>query len=295
MIFGVDGTGPYFDGNYLGGLLGGYKDGMKLSFVTQICGLVGDAWQPHVLDAERGREYWRGPDNTSLLAAPSPKEVAEEAAKAHRNGKKVFLTGYSRGAAIVIDAATILSEKNPAVPVEAMFLFDAVNKLSTLNAEVIPGNVHHCYHAVRHPNSGSRNSFGNCGLKAVNMKTFKLKVFMSTHGGLGSSPWGKKGLVPAGPMGVAELIQSAARANAGRGGTIITPRQMAAAMVHDEPHKYADKIYEGVPDSAFTNVTPDQELAGMIAVQVWMWKRLALHGLGGIPSFTQPRPHAQSK
>lgn len=269
MIFGVDGTGDFTDKSY--------KDGMKGSFVSQVCGLTGDAWQPHALDLSRGRVYWRGPDATSLFGAPKPAVVAKWAEMYHRKGEKVFLTGYSRGAAIVIDAAIELSTKK--IPVEAMFLFDAVNRLSRLDAEIVPGNVRRCYHAVRHPNSGSRNSFGNCGLKAANSDGFKLKVFESTHGGLGGTPWGKSGLVPAGPMGVTELIQSAARANAGGGAAVITPRQMAAAMVHDEPHKYGNKIYEGAPDWAFTNVTVDQEHKGMRAVGGWMEKFLRQHGI----------------
>ena len=59
--------------------------------------------------------------------------------------------------------------------------------------------------------------------------------------------------------------------------SVVTPGQMAEAMVRDEPHKYGDKIYEGAPDWRFTTVTVAQEQAGMAQVKEWMWAHLRKH------------------
>jgi hypothetical protein len=275
MIFGVDGTGPFFDESHLGGFIEGYKDGMKQSFVSQICGLTGEAWQPHAVDLSQRRVYWRGPDATSLFGAPKPAVVARWAEMYHRNGEKVYLTGYSRGAAVVIDAATELNAKG--IPVEAMFLFDAVNEFSRLDGAVIPANVGKCFHALISGGAGSRTKWQRCGLISA-AKSYMTKEFTTTHGGMGGAPWGRKGLIAAGSMGVAELRLSAAQDNDGAGG-VITPEQMAAAMVHDQPHKYADKIYEGALDWRFTNVSIDQEHKGMREVAAWMEPMLRGNGI----------------
>jgi len=111
-----------------------------------------------------------------------------EALDAIGERRKVFLVGHSRGGGILIHAARILRVRG--VPVEAMFLFDAVSRNPLLDAAVIPPNVRYCYHAVRDPRSHSRGSFGNCGSEAHPVVHFDLEPFMTTHGGMGGTPWG---------------------------------------------------------------------------------------------------------
>ncbi len=103
----------------------------------------------------------------------------------------VFLSGYSRGGAALIDAAKTL--KTLGINVECLLLFDAVDRTNTLNAEAIPSNVKICYHSRRHPNTSSRDTFGNCGLKVANggKTTYKEQIFFCTHGGLGDAPYTK--------------------------------------------------------------------------------------------------------
>jgi hypothetical protein len=236
-------------------------------------------------------KYWRGPDNSSLFKGPSPKEVAEYvrfSVDKAGPGAKVYLTGYSRGAATVIDAAAHLRKWE--IIVEAMFLFDAVNRLSRLDAEFIPGNVRYCYHAIRDPETNSRRSFGSCGLWAEEgVERFELRSFFTTHGGVGGTPWGESGLIKPRPGdGMGYEFRPPPRLGPGREtafGAGVTPRktsrQEAEDLVRQNPTKWGDRIYEGFPDEAFTNVTINQEKIGMEAVRHWMWERLRKHGVVG--------------
>jgi hypothetical protein len=294
MIFGVDGTGPFFNRDY--------ETAMRGSFVNQLCG------PPKI-----GARYWRGPDAIdTFMGGPAPRVVAEAIRYAvvpnaaqpqvistglgppailYPTSKepltnltdKVYLTGYSRGGATVLDVALIL--KNYGIPVEAIFLFDAVTRSPWLSGEVIPANVKHCYHAIREPKSGSRRSFGNSRAVAAAGVKYYPEYFLTTHAGMGGVPWGQAGLVkPAAvplypPAG--QPVWPPVGQGFGHGATIVTPGQVAAEMVRANPGEYADKIYEGAPDWAFTTVTVAQEKLGMDAVRVWMWEHVHRHGLAG--------------
>src|SRR5262245_12888081 len=144
MIFGVDGTGPFWNDEYAVAMAG--------SFVAQLC------WPK-----SPNKHYWRGPDTFDTIGSgPSPKTVADFIRSKVAPAPKVsvypgiimptvvtspgigpslpvFLTGYSRGGATVIDVATIL--KSYGIQVEAMFLFDAVARSPWLSGRVIPSNV----------------------------------------------------------------------------------------------------------------------------------------------------------
>lgn len=63
---------------------------------------------------------------------------------------RIFLVGYSRGGSECIFLANLLQRAG--IPVEAMFLFDAVNMTLDLSGyRKIPSNVKTCYHAYRNP------------------------------------------------------------------------------------------------------------------------------------------------
>ena len=283
MIFGVDGTGPFWNKVY--------NLEMSNSFVSKICGGV------------KSPTYWRGPDAIdTFLGGPNPRVVAEairmavvpNAAPAQLGlspfgapaivyptsstelsglKDKVFLTGYSRGAATVLDAAVFLKEYG--IPVEAIFLFDSVTRSPWLSGKVIPDNVKACYHAMRNELSKSRRSFGNSQVVCENSKKTKYEAdntFRTTHAGMGGTPWGEKGLLK--PLTTLNRIVDVAT-----GGALQTPTDRAREMLTKYPEKYADKIFEGVPDWAFTDVTVRQEAAGMAVVCSWMGERLALHGI----------------
>ena len=137
----------------------------------------------------------------------------------------------------MIDVAVILKEYD--IKVEAMFLFDAVDRSLRLSGDVIPNNVEYCYHAFRHPASKSRESFGNTGTRSQHGVNFEKAYFMTTHGGLGGSPW-----------------------NDDEGYT------------QDQQHI----VNEGFPDGR-TTITVQQENAGMAQVKEWMGFRMRLHSL----------------
>jgi hypothetical protein len=249
MVFGVDGTGLWRDSDY--------KVAMAGSFVNMLC--------------NHGGKYWRGSDAIDThFSAPTPNAVATEIMRQMRNSPnslKVYLTGYSRGGAAVIDAASVLKSFN--IPVEAMFLFDSVARSLTLSGTAIPCNVLKCYHALRSPLSGSRPSFGNCGKVAENAASYDSMEFLTTHGGMGGVLWGTAGLVkPAPPR---PKVSDFVRIKYG------SPPPTPEDRVRDDP-SLADKIYEGFPDD-FTNITVDQERNGMRQVQAWMSLRLSRHGL----------------
>jgi hypothetical protein len=101
------------------------------------------------------------------------------------------MTGYSRGAAGVVAAAARL--KREKINVQALMLFDCVDRSGDIDAEVIPNNVAYVYHVIRNPETSSRESFGNDGLKYSAPTVFPSAFsFMCTHGGMGGCPWTPK-------------------------------------------------------------------------------------------------------
>src|SRR5437870_5057986 len=105
--------------------------------------------------------YFRGPDWTDLGWRQIPPDtlctrIKEMLAVAPG---PVFMAGWSRGGATLINASALLNakEKQDKVQVEALFLFDAVDRGPRLEARVITPNVQYCYHAVRDPKTFSRS------------------------------------------------------------------------------------------------------------------------------------------
>lgn len=111
--------------------------------------------------------------------------------------KAVFLAGYSRGGAAVIEVAKWL--KADGIPVESLILFDPVDRAihngvlrGMLRNTPIVDTVKNVIYAKRSPRSKSRESFGNCGLRAENLEKTNFippMEFKGTHGALGGVPW----------------------------------------------------------------------------------------------------------
>ncbi len=99
----------------------------------------------------------------------------------------VLLTGYSRGAAGAVAIASKLKKQN--VAVEAMLLFDCVDRHLFVDAEVVPNNVKYYQHLMRDPLSASRESFSNDGMLYQPPTIASAYTFMCTHGGMGGTPW----------------------------------------------------------------------------------------------------------
>ncbi|CAN7365159.1 hypothetical protein [Massilia sp. LjRoot122] len=132
MIFIIDGTGVADHAAYAKEMSGGFCK--------------------RLMHKARGR-YWRGP----TLSGWHTTDIAEYVTEAVMTWKdssqgqeKLFLAGHSRGGAAAIFVAQTLKKRN--VEVEAMFLFDAVDRtVNFRSAQAIPANVRYCYHALRDP------------------------------------------------------------------------------------------------------------------------------------------------
>jgi hypothetical protein len=186
-------------------------------------------------------------EDVDLISSPGPRidicRPRDESAGSDDPRLRIFLVGHSRGGGIVIDVAHLLARHH--VAVEAMFLFDAVDRSTELEGGDIPANVRHCYHAMRDPAGLSRPSFGNCGTSAapgVDFQPRPLRLFMTTHGAMGGTPWGRN------------------------------PEHLTTygTIREDDPTGLGTSL---------TVITPDMEERGMREVEQWMWPHLRRHGV----------------
>lgn len=245
MLVCVDGSGPFRDAEYSAAMAG--------SFVRRI-------WSTSRLPGHR--LYYRGPDaggNLTNVARPATILQRDILPRIAGGDTDIYLCGYSRGAAIVINTAALLGDLG--YEVQALFLFDAVDRSFEISrCDEIPPNVGVAYHALRDRRTGSRTSFGNCGTRTVSPALLHYRTFYTTHAGIGGTPWGKAGILD---QSLAQTIEFA----------ISTESQRRAMLA-----KY--KIVEGFWGSE-TNVTPEQEEQGMQQVRAWMWGHLRNHGVVG--------------
>lgn len=180
MFVGIDGTGEYNEGEYW--------NTNHNSFVAQA---VHES-------REKYKRYFRGP----YTLGAGCERIAQDAVKfinavhlGSKSPESIFLVGHSRGGAICVRVAEILTQiwdfpfpVRP-LPIDAMFLFDAVNMSTTIDAACIPGNVKRAYHAIRDSKIGSRSTWGNCALQSKKPALLIKKVFPCTHAGCGGTPW----------------------------------------------------------------------------------------------------------
>ena len=127
MIFIVDGTGPSDDQEY--------KKAMAKSFCSQL----------HAETVHKSI-YVRGPTLDGSETHGIASDIATMIA-AVPSSHPIFLCGYSRGGAAVISAAWSVRPR----AIQAMFLFDAVDRAFGTMAETIPENTKIAYHARRDP------------------------------------------------------------------------------------------------------------------------------------------------
>jgi hypothetical protein len=183
LIFGgIDGTGVWNDKDY------------QRTFENSHVNSLYKGW------SEGPKEYLRGPTTEdwklSALTRLQAHRIYTFVTQCWRNqGKKaVFLAGYSRGGAALIEVAKWLKADN--IPVECLILFDPVDRTGQVglpwrNTPIVD-TVRHLIYAQRHPASKSRESFSNCGTKLEDPGKTKLSYEMfpnTTHGGLGGVPW----------------------------------------------------------------------------------------------------------
>ncbi len=179
IIVGIDGTdgwwvnGPWRDKSY--------DENFKNSFVRKIAYGKGP-----------NSKYERGPlthgGNLDNSVSACYQFILQKIASGVYD--PILLTGYSRGAAGVVEVAKYLNRVRVPIAVEAMMLFDCVDRHVTFNTDTVPPNVKNVLHVMRDPAAQSREGFGNSGTKHFAATKYEpLKKFMCTHGGMGGCPW----------------------------------------------------------------------------------------------------------
>lgn len=180
IVVGIDGTGSAFMPG--SGRDREYDASFANSFVSRICRNGGV-----------NKRYFRGPValGGGLVEAIAGGVEFIKSRLAGGVDEPILLTGYSRGAAGAIAVAARL--KRDGIDVEALLLFDCVDRHLAIDADVIPNNVGYVHHVIRDPKSSSRESFGNDGMRYLAPTVFPAAyAFMCTHGGMGGCPWTPK-------------------------------------------------------------------------------------------------------
>jgi pimeloyl-ACP methyl ester carboxylesterase len=120
----VDGTGRWWNSDY--------EQDMAQSFCSQM------RWQ------FRGDKYYRrGPSDEGYRFDEKAVEAVQNVGRARELGaSRIFLAGYSRGAAVALQAAEMLARRG--VQVDGLFLFDPVERIpsrGSICAKSIPQTV----------------------------------------------------------------------------------------------------------------------------------------------------------
>lgn len=210
------------------------------------------------------RHYLRGPSMTGVetmsivVTGYAWMKTQVDDCNRHKQQYRVFMAGYSRGGAAVVEIAHRL--KAQGIKVHTLLLFDAVDQslIPDARADVIPSNVSYAFHAMRDPKAGSREFFGNCAKKFEGNVQAVKRYFFCTHGAMGGTPWstvGKTGKIE-------EMTDAEKAATVAGVGLTIDIRKL------NETKKQAD-IHD------FTNVTLDKEKSEGEAVWKWMNEKLS--------------------
>lgn len=273
MIICVDGSGPSGDADY--------HHTFAHSFVRQIAS--------HSTQAVS--KWYRGPDMVGENQVP-PADLVQ-VVLAHFDARSadtmaplepVFLAGYSRGAATVVDVASRLEREG--IEVQAMFLFDAVDRSAHLGDTALVRNTRHVYHARRNPEAESRLSFDNVATGVAGAGVYEEGFFMTTHGGMGGVPFGAAGLLLSTREEYLDPRTDAARRSAIRHESLLVEANDASggvgAMIVSTASFAAEVIggaVTGDPTDGITNLTMDEEEAGSRLCARWMWRHLMWHGV----------------
>ncbi len=179
IVFGgIDGTGEFWNHNY------------EKTFVNSHINTLYKEWIDGPAHYRRG-PWWQG-DWTWVEANRIFNRVKAD----WKDGAQaVFLAGYSRGGAAVIEIAKWLKAEN--IPVECMVLLDPVDRSRTMGDNwwgtkdtAIVDTVKRVIYAQRDYSAKSRESFGNCGRVRQSLSTIMhFDDFFCTHGAVGGVPW----------------------------------------------------------------------------------------------------------
>lgn len=280
MLICVDGSGPSGDAEY--------RHTFANSYVRQIA----------LHSTQAVSKWYRGPDmfGEHQIAPADLVQVVlahfdARTDDASGTPEPVFLAGYSRGAATVVDVAARLAREG--VEVEAMFLFDAVDRSGHLGNTAIVGNTRHVFHARRNPDAESRLSFDNCATEVASPGEYLQGYFMTTHGGMGGVPFGVGGLLLGAREEYLDPRTDAARRSAIRREVLLVEADDAGggidALVGSMVSLGGEMIggaATGDPTDGITNLTMAEEEAGSLQCARWMWRHLISQGV--LPTGSSP-------
>ncbi len=154
-------------------------------------------WDYYRLTSQSPKIYELGPAMFSMDGSLiNIRKMANKAtAFINANSGKVFLVGWSRGAAACIQTAHNLKSQG-GKKIDAMFLFDAVDQDTSTNSDLnyIPDSVKNVYHAVATDKDWFwRRIFPTCGQTAASGVNLVKKEFHVSHGGVAGADGDDKG------------------------------------------------------------------------------------------------------
>jgi pimeloyl-ACP methyl ester carboxylesterase len=144
-------------------------------------------WDYYLKSVQSPKIYEPGPATFSMGGSDiNIRKMANKAtAFINQNQGKIFLIGWSRGAAACIQTAHDLNASGKQV--DAMFLFDAVDRdtSTSSNLNYIPGNVVSAYHAIATGKNWFWGAiFSTCGKTAAPGVNLVKKEFNVSHGAI---------------------------------------------------------------------------------------------------------------
>ena len=116
--------------------------------------------------------------------------------RANSTDDRIFLIGWSRGAAACIQVAHDLKRGTGNTKISALFLFDAVDQDGSTSSDLnfIPDSVTNAYHAIAiKKNFGDRLLFPTCGKTAASGVNLVKREFNASHGGIAGGSDGDAG------------------------------------------------------------------------------------------------------
>lgn len=144
-------------------------------------------WEAYLITRQSSALYLPGPAAISVSTSGiNIRKMADRAVSfIGANSGKVFLIGWSRGAAACIQVAHNMKSRGKTI--DAMFLFDAVDQDTSTNSDLnfIPSSVKNVYHAIATKKSWlDRQLFPTCGKTAASGVNLVKKEFDTSHGGI---------------------------------------------------------------------------------------------------------------
>ena len=149
---------------------------------------------------ESPKIYVQGPKALSFgHSSNNIRKMADKATaliRANPNNNRIFLIGWSRGAAACIQVAHDLKRATGNHRITAMFLFDAVDQDTSTNSDLnfIPDSVTNVYHAIAIKKSWlDRRIFPTCGKTAASGVNLVKREFNTSHSGIAGGSDGDAG------------------------------------------------------------------------------------------------------